>query len=130
MATLHLRAKSLQRAELQLFDGSFGLFKAIGDFADGALVDETLVNDAALCGGKFVDQPKELHLMVDSFEVARRQVLVRGGFWRIVRQGMLARGPLVLIGEGVGGNAEEPRGEGCATPFVVGKIGEGFVKDF
>src|SRR5579859_621718 len=54
MATLHLRAESLQRAELQLLDGSLGLLQACGDFADGALVDEALVDDAPLCGGKFV----------------------------------------------------------------------------
>ena len=39
-------------------------------------------------------------------------------------------GALVVIDDGVGGDAEEPSGKGSAAPFVVGKISEGFVKDF
>jgi hypothetical protein len=52
------------------------------------------------------------------------------GALRIVRGRLLARAALVLIGEGVGGYAEKPRCERSAAPFVVGEIGERFVKDF
>lgn len=43
---------------------------------------------------------------------------------------LFAIGALEVVGDGVGGDAEEPGGEGSATPFVAGEISERLVKDF
>src|SRR5256884_2072813 len=48
MAALHSRSQSLERAQLQLLDGSYAFAKPLRDFPDAALVDEALVNDALL----------------------------------------------------------------------------------
>ena len=37
-------------------------------------------------------------------------------------------GALVVIDDGVGGDAEEPSGKGSAAPFVARQVGERFVK--
>jgi hypothetical protein len=129
MATLHLSAQGFERAELQLLDGAFGFVQATSDFADSALLDKAFVNNAALNGGELVDETKQAGVVVDGFEIRRGRVWVGGGLWRIVRGRLLAGGALVLIRKRIGGDAEEPGGEGSAAPFVVGKIGEGFVKD-
>jgi hypothetical protein len=39
-------------------------------------------------------------------------------------------GPLVMIDDGVGGDAEEPGGERSAAPFIGGEVGESFVEGF
>jgi hypothetical protein len=69
MATLHLCSQSLERAELKLLDGAFRFFQAIGDFADGALLDEALADDLALYGGKMVNEPEKANVVVDGFQV-------------------------------------------------------------
>ena len=48
MATLHLRSQTLERAQLQLFDGSFAFAQPLRDFPDASLVDEALVHDVLL----------------------------------------------------------------------------------
>jgi hypothetical protein len=130
MAALHLRAQGLERAELKLLDGAFRFLQAAGDFADGALLDEALADNLSLSGGKVVDESEEARVVVDGFQIGGGRVWMRFGVLRIVRGRVLARGALVQIGEGVGGYAEEPRCERSAAPFVVGEIGESFVKDF
>jgi hypothetical protein len=56
MATPHLRAQSLKRPKLKLFDGALAFLKPGSDFADRALLDEALANYAALNGGKPINQ--------------------------------------------------------------------------
>src|ERR1700676_5640605 len=65
MATLHLRAKGLECAELKLLDGAFGFLQAACDFADGALLDEALANDALLNPGQLVHETKNAGVAVD-----------------------------------------------------------------
>jgi hypothetical protein len=74
MGTLHLSAKSLERAELQLFDGALCLVQPLGDFADAALLDEPLMNDALLDGREAADKAEEPDVVVDGFEVERRGI--------------------------------------------------------
>lgn len=130
MATLHLGTQGLQRTELKLFDGAFGFFQPGGNFADGALLDKTLMNDAALDGGKPVYEAKKAGVVFDGFEFEGGKVLRDGRLRGISGGWLFARGALVLISESVGGNAEKPRSEWNATPFISGKIGERFVKNF
>jgi len=130
MATPHTSAQGLQRSKLQLLDSSFGLFQSISDFANGALFNETLLDDASLNRRKLVDQSKKASVVVDGFPVVGGKVCRGGDLWRVVSGGLLARGPLVMISERVGGDADEPGSEGSAAPFIRGKICEGFVKDF
>ncbi len=123
MATLHLRAQALQSAELELLDRAFGLAKLLSDFADAALVDEALVNDAALRFGKLADEAEEAGAVLDEL-----QVRLGGGFGRIAGGRSIADGAFGLVGDGVCGDAEQPRSKGSAAPFVLGQIGEGFVE--
>lgn len=83
MATLHLRAQSLERAELKLLDGAFGFFQAASDFPDSALLDEALADDLALNGGKVIDEPEEARVVVDGFQVWSGKVWKRFGILRI-----------------------------------------------
>src|SRR5437763_13752236 len=43
-----LRSQALDRAQLQLLDGSFALAEALGNFSDAPLIHKTLLDDAAL----------------------------------------------------------------------------------
>ena len=70
MATPQLRAQSLKRPKLKLFDGALAFLEPGGDFADRALLDEALANDAALDGGKLVNQAIEDGVVFAGLEVA------------------------------------------------------------
>ena len=48
----------MNRAELKLLDGAFGLAELLRDFADAALLDEALVDDLALHFWKLADELK------------------------------------------------------------------------
>jgi hypothetical protein len=130
MATLHLRAQCLECAELKLFDGAFGFLQAGCDFSNGALLDKALANDALLNRRQIVHEAEKAGVVVDGFQIRRGEVRMRVWILRVSRGRNFAGRTLVLIGKGVGGYAEKPSGEGSAAPFVVGKISEGFVKDF
>lgn len=69
-ATPHLRAQSLKRPKLKLFDGALAFLEPGGDFADRALLNEALANDAALNGGKPVNQATEVGVVFAGLEVA------------------------------------------------------------
>jgi len=43
---------------------------------------------------------------------------------------LFAMGALEMVDDGVGGNPEKPGREWTPAPFVVGKMGKGFVEDF
>ena len=129
MATLHLLAQTLERAELKLFDGAFGFLQPPGDFSDAALLDKAFAYDLALNSGKVIDKSEKTGVVVDSFRVGRGEVRMVVWVLFIVRGRLLAGGAFVLISESVGGYAEEPCGERGAAPFVGGKICESFVKD-
>ncbi len=65
MAALHSRSQSLERAQLQLLDGSFAFAKPLRDFPDAALVDEALVNDALLNFRKLAYQSEQPRAVFD-----------------------------------------------------------------
>jgi hypothetical protein len=65
MATLHLRAQRLERAELKLLDGAFRFLQPSRDFADSALLDKAFVYDELLSGGELADEPKKGGVVVD-----------------------------------------------------------------
>ena len=133
MATLHLGAQGLERAELKLLDGAFGFTKLMRNFAGAALLDEALVNDVALGFRKLADELEEARAALDDFQVGAREIARCGarivcGLERMIRSGSFSGGAFELIRDGVCGNAEEPGSEGKAAPFVGGKMGERFVE--
>lgn len=134
MATLHLGAQSLECAKLQLLDGSRRFLQQRGDFADAALFDEAFVDDAALNGGKFVDEVKQVGALLDRLHVEDSAAFsprrVGFGFGRIVDFDRIEVFTFKAIDEGVDGDAEEPRGKGSSAPFVTWEISEGLVEDF
>jgi len=69
MAIPYLRAQSLERTELELFDGAFGFAEAPSDFADAALLDEALTEDAALHVGKLIHKPQKMNVALDEIQV-------------------------------------------------------------
>src|SRR5580692_5354020 len=123
MATLHLRAQRLECAELKLLDGAFRFAQAVGDFPDRALLDKALADDLALNRGKAIHETEKAGVVVDGFQVGRGEVPMRVWILRVVRRWIFAGRTLVLVGEGVGRDAEKPGSEGGTAPFVLGKIG-------
>jgi len=69
MAIPYLRAESLERTELELFDSAFRFAKTLGDFADAAFFDKTLADDAALDFRKLVDKAKKVNVALDEVQV-------------------------------------------------------------
>jgi hypothetical protein len=130
MATLHLRAQSLECPELKLFDGAFRFAQTVSDFPDRALLDKALADDLALNCGKVIHETEKAGMVVDGFQVRRGKVRMGAWILRVDRGWILAGRPLVLIGERVGSDTEKPGSERSAAPFVLGKIGESFVKHF
>jgi hypothetical protein len=70
MAIPYLCAQSLERTELQLFDGAFRFAEAPGDFADAAFLDEALTQDTALHVGKLIDETKKMNVPLDEIQVS------------------------------------------------------------
>src|ERR1700720_2953618 len=66
IGTLHLRAETLQGAELQLLHGAFGPVQPAGNVPDAPLLDEALDDDTALIGWQLVDEAKEIGTAVGS----------------------------------------------------------------
>ena len=130
MAVPHLFAESLQSTELKLLDGALSFAQAVSNFFNAAFFDKPLADDAALNFGEFLDQTEEKSVAFDEFHFfcghIRRSRRVEG----VVIALLFAIGALELVGDSVGGDAEEPRGEGRAAPFVRREIRESFVKDF
>jgi hypothetical protein len=129
MAVPHLLAQSLQSAELELLDGALGFAQALRDFLDTAFLDEAFANDAALNFRELFDKTEEKGVAFDEFHFLRGDVGWSGWVEGVVVSLLLAVGALVVIGDGVGSDAEEPGSEGGAAPFVRWKFGESFVKD-
>src|SRR5205085_1204968 len=125
MGTSHLRAKALERAQLQLLDGPFAFAQPLGDFAGASLVHEALVNNAALRFRKLPDKPEQARAMFDGANVE-----MHGRIGRIVRQGMFARPALRAINDGVCRDSQQPCCERRSAPLIVLQIGERFVKHF
>jgi hypothetical protein len=98
MATPHLRAQSLKRPKLKLFDGALAFLEPGGDFADRTLLDEALANDAALNGGKPVNQAVETGVVFAGLEVADSVFCPRGSVRRVLGHWVFARGAFVLVG--------------------------------
>jgi hypothetical protein len=74
MATPHLSAKGLECAELELFNGAVGFLHPLGDLFDGALLNESLANHLALNSGKVIDEAEEAGVVIDGFQIGRREV--------------------------------------------------------
>src|SRR5260370_27619312 len=120
MATLHLRPQALQSAELQLFHRALATGEFLRNFPNAILLDETLINDSSLIVGKFLDQPKQASPMFDLL-----QIRWKVWFWRISSaDGILASGALGLIRDSVGGNPDQPGGEGRPSKFIAAQVGQ------
>ena len=122
MAFPHLFAQSLQRAELKLLYRAFGFTQTLGDFFNAALFDKAFAYNAALNFGKFLDEAEEESMAFDRLHFLWRAVCLGRRVERVVIAALLAIGAFVLIGDGIGSDAEEPGNEGSTTPFVGGKI--------
>src|SRR5947199_918956 len=59
MGSLHSRAEFLQRAELELLDGAFGLLQPARDFANAPFLHEPLDDHPALILRQLVHEPEE-----------------------------------------------------------------------
>jgi hypothetical protein len=129
MAIPYLCAQSLERTELELFDGAFGFAEAPGDFTDAAFLDKALPENTALYVGKLIDETNKMNVALDEIEVSGGELW--RGQWMLKFIGLLfAIRAFVVINDGVGGDTIEPGGEGGAAPFIAVKIGERFVKHF
>jgi hypothetical protein len=125
MATLHLLAQALQGSELQLFHRALSPGQLVRNLSNALLLDETLVDHPSLVARKFFDQPKQASTMFDLL-----QIRLKTRFWRISgANGDLASGALELIRDGVGGNPDQPGGEGRATKFITAQVGQRFLKN-
>src|SRR5271165_5554350 len=125
MTALHTRAQILDRAELELLDGSFTAAELQRHFANAALVDETPVDHAPLVVREIVHQTKELSAMFDGLCVRLRARLLRR-----TALGVIARVPFEMIGDGVGGDTDQPGAEWSAAPFEISKVRERLMEDF
>lgn len=96
MATPQLRSETLERAQLQLLDGSFAFAQPLRDFPDASLVDEALVNDALLSFRKLAYQLEQPRPVFDQANVE-----MHAWIDRVVGHGMFARRSLRAINDGV-----------------------------
>src|SRR5437899_9883952 len=84
MAALHARSQSLERAQLQLLDGSFAFAKPLRDFPDAALVDEALVNDALLNFRKLAYQSEQPRAVFHGANGVMQAIEDRARLFRLV----------------------------------------------
>src|SRR5580765_8774976 len=127
MGTLHPEAEALQRAELQLFDGPFGLVQASRNLADTPLLDKALDDHAMLISRELVDEMKQIDAAV-----GRVCLRLDARLKRARSEGHLSRGARALesVREGMGGDAKEPRGKGRPQKLQGRQGGQGLVKHF
>src|SRR5712672_1359406 len=125
MATLHLRPQTLQSAELQLFHSALATGQLVRNFSNALLLDETLVDHPSLVVGKFFYEPKQASTMFGLLQIRLNARLRRISS----ADGDLASGALGLVRDGVGGNPDQPRGEGRASKFIASQVGQRFLEN-
>src|SRR5262245_64577831 len=109
--------QALQAAELKLLDRAFAASEVVRDLADAPLLGEAQDDHAALVGGQSVDQPKELGALFQLFDTHACGLVQ-------MRYVAVARLALPAVGDGMGGDLEEPGGERHAAPLEARQVGQ------
>ena len=111
-AFLHTLAQGVDRAQLQLLDRTLGSIERRRHLADVATLDKPHLNHLPLRVGQAIHQLKQaqtpLEILVFPFVRNLRRQIVR-----------FASFALPVIGEGVRGDAKEPRDKWDAAPLEL-----------
>src|ERR1700690_2754398 len=126
IGTLQSGAQVLQGAELKLFHRALGASQSLRDFTDTSLLGEAHTDHATLIGRKLVHQQIEPRALIGFLQLESRSPV------RKVRKLVLSDlFPCAFrpVDNHVGGNPQQPGGEGHPPPLKTVNAGQGLMED-
>src|SRR5260370_13445027 len=118
-ATLHLRRQILQRAQLQLLNGSRCFTESMRYLPYAPLFHKSFVNHLLLNLRKLPYQPEQLGAIFDGAHLGGLQSGINGGLWRVVPSKGDPPGALGGIDERGCRHPEQPGRQPDTTPLTT-----------